>query len=708
MSDATDGQRDVYEQEQAKLHQVICEMEQQLEKLEQIPRYYGDDLVEQALDDLREQRRRTLRTALPEPYFGRLDFQETGSDGPRALYIGKRGIQDEETGDVLVVDWRAPVASLFYSFTGQTDTASYESPDGTVEGIVHLKRNLAIRQQTLQRVVDSYVRGEENLGVADEFLLYRLAEHKDHRLRDIVATIQAEQDRIIRADRNQAMVIQGVAGSGKTTAALHRLAYLLYQYQDRMRPDKVVIFAPNAMFLDYISDVLPELGVGDIRQTTFEAWAVHLLDEQVEVRDPSERWRAWFDAGAAQWQRADDVTQWKGSAAFRDHLATELADYEKNCVPDLDLEAWPGCRLEAPTIRTWFLEEYRHLPIAERRGRVLARIKRWIETEHKAIRDEDRKGERRKQALKRLKAYEKQWPEPTPIGFYTAVLNRLRDEWPDAGKSIERRGKRLVVAYEDLAPLVFLRDRLYGIDSAERFDHVVIDEAQDFSPFQVLVLRDHCPGSSFTILGDLSQSIYAFQGIHSWDQFLELFPEDQRGFYRLDRSYRSTMEIIHFANAVLRHGDEGLTLATPVFRSGDPVRVRAVPAEKRVHAVEDAIAELKGRGADTIAVVTRSDTDAEQLHAALSTAGIEANRIDPGQTDYRGGVSVLPIYLSKGLEFDAVILTDVDAEHYPLSALDAKLLYVGCTRALHWLQIVYSGDPSPLIADIESELYRAS
>ncbi|MGN7309216.1 HelD family protein, partial [Bacillus subtilis] len=184
----------------------------------------------------------------------------------------------EEVGEhPLVIDWRAPVASLFYSFTGGEASATYEAPEGLIEGLVYLKRNVVIRQRILERVADTYNRDSDQPAVSDEFLVYRLGENKDNKLRDIVSTIQAEQDQIIRAARNTALIIQGVAGSGKTTVALHRLAFLLYQYKEQVSAEKMVIFAPNHMFLDYISDVLPELGVGDIQQRTFPDWAMNLL-----------------------------------------------------------------------------------------------------------------------------------------------------------------------------------------------------------------------------------------------------------------------------------------------------------------------------------------------------------------------------------------------------------------------------------------------
>jgi len=278
-----------YEEEQTRLTETLSEIDRQLASIG--PRYYGDDYLEQVLDAKREDTRSRLTLLAAEPYFGRIDWREAGKPEAVPLYIGKRGMDRAGTNEPYVIDWRAPVASLFYSFTGGEAAVEYEAPDGVIAGEVHRKRNVSVRDRELQRVVDSYVRGGDNLGLSDEFLLYRLGERKDNRLRDIVSTIQAEQDEIIRAPKNKALIIQGAAGSGKTTVALHRLAYLLYRYQEQMRAERMIIFAPNAMFLDYISGVLPELGVGNVRQTTFADWALELLgDVKLAVADESERW----------------------------------------------------------------------------------------------------------------------------------------------------------------------------------------------------------------------------------------------------------------------------------------------------------------------------------------------------------------------------------------------------------------------------------
>jgi DNA helicase-2/ATP-dependent DNA helicase PcrA len=699
-----------------RLDSTVREIDRQLERLRGIPPYRGNDLTEQALEAVRESARRSLARAADEPYFGRLDWQEAGHDAPTPLYIGKAGIEDPDTGKLLVIDWRAPAASLFYSFTGGSETAAYESPEGTIEGLVYLKRNIVIRNRILQRVVDTYDRAGDSLAVTDEFLLYRLGENKDNKLRDIVSTIQAEQDRIIRAAKNAALVIQGVAGSGKTTVALHRLAFLLYQYRDQVRAERMMIFAPSRMFLDYISGVLPELGVGSIQQNTFADWALELLDHEVQLSDAGARLRHWFTAGPNR-PVADDRApgRWKGSIRFAELLCGCLARYEAGAVPPGDFEPWDGVTLPAATIRGWWEIENKHYPLMKRRERVLARMKRWLEMELEKVQEASRRKDLKKKASQRLRAYEKAWPELTPFAFYRALFEQegqppfyatdeLRRELPpEIAKASAAAFKKKLVDPEDLAPLVLIRDAFWGVAGEHKFDHTVIDEAQDFSPFQIELLRGHTRSDSFTILGDLSQGIHSYQGIVSWDEFTKLFPPEQTGYFELERSYRSTMEIIRFANHVLQRGVPEARLAVPVFRSGERIRLAAAGSDAAKAAV-DAVRRIRAGSAQTIAVITRTEEACAPVHAALRRAGIEAHLLGASQQQYSGGVSVVPVYLAKGLEFDAVVLIGVDEDAYEATPQDAKLLYVGCTRALHELWVVHGERPSALLADVPEEL----
>lgn len=711
------GIRNAYQEEQARLEQAIEEMEAHLNMLRAIPVYTGHDVTEQVLESIRENKRRNLEQAAPEPYFGRLDFQESGKLAPTPMYIGKFGIEKADSPELMVIDWRAPVASLFYSFTGGPEAASYDSPDGLIEGLIYLKRNLVVRKQILQRVVDTFDREQDAAAVTDEFLLYRLGENKDNKLRDIVSTIQAEQDAIIRGGKNSALVIQGVAGSGKTTVALHRLAYLLYHYRDQVKAEKMIIFAPNRMFLDYISGVLPELGVGHIQQTTFADWALELLDHEIKLADSADVLRYWFGIGESRPNMNDaSPGRIKGSIRFMERLERMLNAYEENAVPDADFSPWEGAKLSRRIIRQWYAVENKHEPLMKRRERVLARMKRWMEMELEKVWEVRLRKEYKKKAGARLRDYGKLWPDYTPFAFYKELFatNTAEDLQQTISEELRQStlalAKKKRVQLEDLAPLLYIRARFYGISGDLRFDHTVIDEAQDFSPFQVALLNLHTKNGSFSILGDLSQGIHAYQGILDWEELLSLFPDDRRAYYILNRSYRSTMEIIYFANEVLKKGlGEPPTLAVPVFRSGEPVELVQAESGALTELLLQEVRKHQSRHtAGSLALLARTEARCRELYEQLQAAGCgEARLILPGQQQYEGGISIVPVFMAKGLEFDTVLLIDVDAVHYTDSPQDAKLLYVGCTRALHELKLYCSGEPSPLVADIRGDFVKS-
>ncbi len=693
----TNALSEVFRDERERLLETFSEIERQRAAIG--PVYYGDDFVEQLLEGKREETRQRMAVLGAEPYFGRLDFREHGHPQAAPLYIGKRGMDRGDTGEPYIVDWRAPVASLFYSFTGGDNAVQYEAPEGTIEGEVHRKRNLQIRDKMLQRVVESYVRGGDNLGIGDEFLLYRLGEKKDNRLRDIVSTIQAEQDRIIRAPRNLALIIQGAAGSGKTTVALHRLAFLLYQYQGQIKAERMVIFAPNSMFLDYISGVLPELGVGNVRQTTFAEWALDRLEDEVTLAADSGEGRSWFSLEGGRPALDDKVPgRLKGSLRYRDWLDAELVRLEAEYLTDADFEAWDRCVLTANLIREWFDVEYRHYPLAKRRERLLGRMNRWLEMQLKEIGDARIRKDRAKMGKQRLKAFAKRLPEASPLAFYRSLFAQAPEWMPDAvAASTKASLKKGTVMPEDLAALVWIHRRFHG--PGEMFDHVVLDEAQDISPFQIALLNTMMAEPSFTILGDLAQGIHAYRGIARWEEFKEVFPEDRSAYHELRMSYRSTLEIIAFANRILPHTGTSLPPAEPVFRSGEPVKLIDVASgQERIRVIADFIADNRERGMQTIAIVARTDDNCRSLAAKLEAAGVDARLVAEGQTRYGGGVSVVPVYLAKGLEFDAVLIADADDAHYAANQQDAKLLYVACTRALHRLTLLHEGTLTPLVA----------
>ncbi|MGG4147033.1 UvrD-helicase domain-containing protein [Paenibacillus algorifonticola] len=686
-----------YQEEQERLARSLEEIQSQLSAIG--PRYTGDDFTEQMLDLQREERKRGLEIAFREPYFGRIDFQELPGDAKQALYIGKAGVAREGGKELIVIDWRAPIASLFYSFTGGDAAVTYDSPDGEIEGIVYLKRNLMVRQGELVRMVDSFTRGQEEEAVTDEFLLYRLGENKDNRLRDIVSTIQQEQDAIIRSGRSKALFIQGVAGSGKTTVALHRLAFLLYQYADRMRAERMVIFAPNRMFLEYISGVLPELGVGDIQQTTFADWALDLLELEVRMDDKTDTLEYWFEHYRSAEEIAEAPGRLKGSLDFKQAIDERLEQLEQSIVPLQPFEPVDKLVLMPEQMLEWYRTDYGEEPLMRKRERFVSRIRRWLESELKMRGIHDKKV--RAKALTRLNALAKKIPAYTAPKLYASFFQgkQAMGLVPKAiAAATAARLKAGTIAPEDLAPLAYIHLRLFGLQTTS-YDHIVIDEAQDYSPFQLEALRLCQQTPSLTVLGDLQQGIHAYAGIHSWQELTALYDEEQTGFFELNRSYRSTMEIIAFANRILGAMGAGVKAAVPVFRSGDAVELAPAQPSEWMDMLEQTVREWQADGSyQTIAVIGRTTEECAIIHAALNAAGVEASLVERGQPEYSGGLSVVPAYLSKGLEFDAVLIADAGELAY--TDQDAKLLYVGCTRALHKLKLVYQGSFTTLVADV--------
>ncbi|MFU1885853.1 HelD family protein [Bacillus wiedmannii] len=688
----------IFEEELQKMKDTLRTMDDQLEQLEKIPVYYGDDFKEQILESMRESNRQNLRIGVQEPYFGRLDFQEDGKEDVMPIYIGKVGVSHKDTMKPIVIDWRAPVASMFYSFTGGEELAFYQSPDGLVEGDVYLKRNISIRKRELERVVDTYVKGNEDVSHADDFLLYRLGENKDNKLKDIVSTIQSEQNDIIRAERNLPLLIQGVAGSGKTTIALHRLAFLIYEYREQLEAERMIVFAPNSLFLDYISSVLPELGVGNISQTTFPDWALRMLDDSVKLKQAEEKLKEAFSINRDEEKVM--LGKLKGTLEFKSFIEERMVQFEKELIPTSDFEAWDKAIIPVEDIKKWMQVEYKHYPLKKRRERLIGRMKRWIEIELKKYGETNEKKLLKKEATKRLNTYMKFWPKMSALSLYSSILKskEILEILPEElVKETEKNCRKKEVYVEDLPALIYIHHRITGIEIGQKFHHVVIDEAQDFSPFQVYVLKEITLGNSFTILGDLSQAIYDYQGIEDWSAFKEVFQET--GYYELTRSYRSTKEIIEFANEIIKNAEIPVGLATPVFRSGEEVKV--IHAEDQFNEIMKTLKHLQNEDVKTIAVIGRTDDECHDIYEKLTNAGLAVNVIEADQSKYEGGISVVPVYLAKGLEFDAVLLIDVDEEHYKNTKHDAKLLYVGCTRSLHDLWIFHSGEASSLIKGLK-------
>jgi len=619
--------------------------------------------------------------------------------------------------------------------------------DGNVEGRLLLKRQFSIEEGKLKEIFDI------DITTNDEFLQASLGANADSRLKEIVSTIQTEQNRVIRADMWEPLIVQGAAGSGKTTIALHRIAYLIYTYEKTFKPENFMIIAPTKFFLNYISEVLPELGVEKTRQTTFEEFAVGIIGQKLKIRDANEKLMSFIMNGLKEEEtRKNELlrkeSEFKRSMVFKSVLDEYIAEVEKSFIPREDFKLVSKTIYSYKEINKLFVEDYKKLPFIKRieeikkhltnrlkaqKGEIVEDAQKLCDKKILAIKQRLEEGEERQKLivgvidkknefLEKLELYSK-----TAVKEYVKRISRInpydyyRDFISDADRFYRLTEGRLdketadfirehtagvlssgSIDIEDIAPIMYLKLRIHGVDEKFPVRHIVIDEAQDFSVFQLYVLKNIIKDSSFTILGDLSQGIHSYRGIRDWEDVSSAVFDGRCKKLVLEQSYRTTIEIMEAANKVIaKLGNEKLVPAKPVIRHGQ--RVEVIRKESSREVAKDMAAKLrhlKQEGFKSIAVICKTTEKCKELHGYFKT-GKEAPRIiSEKDREYKGGVVIVPAHLSKGLEFDAVFIADADNETYTAGELDTKLLYVAMTRPLHRLYIYYTGTPSILLEDI--------
>nr|WP_283244996.1 UvrD-helicase domain-containing protein [Gehongia tenuis] len=577
--------------------------------------------------------------------------------------------------------------------------------------------------------------------VAQEaFLRDALSELKDNRLRDIVTTIQQEQNLVIRAPMNGPLLVQGAAGSGKTTIALHRIAYLLYAHQDTLTPKNLMILAPNPLFLDYISEVLPELGVEDVVQTTYVKLCQELMGKHGPKVAPADPLTLMLERNLTKdaAERMVRCGRYKGSLAFRKKAEDYLGHLQSAIMPEASLTLGKLRIYSRKELLRIFTEDFAPYPLvpriremekhlsfkmADSAARLVAYYEKDCQTRVNALKLRLPPGEERQhrilevyeardlrikevrtQAEERLKTYIAAFKVPTLLEAYQDFLAHYSADDPDllAQLAAENREELLAgrIRREDLAALVLLCHGLFGLSRKLSIQHVVMDEAQDFSPFELSLLGTLTGSESVTLMGDLAQSIHPFQGIESWKEVAEqCYQRAGLETMTLVTSYRSTTEIMAVAESVLAHfTSPERPAAKPVLRHGPAPRFYRVGEQQRLPALQ-ALALEFAESYSSVAVITKTPAAAKSLYSRLRK-NTAVHLITQKDTHYEGGVMVLPAALAKGLEFDAAILADVDRETYCENPLDCHLLYVSLTRPLHALAGVFSGEPSPLLSAV--------
>ena len=663
-------------------------------------------------------RLRQLHMATGQAYFARLDFTPAGCK-PETWYVGRWGVLDPVTLDPVVVDWRAPAANLYYS--GQIGPMDYEAPDGCVKGELTLKRMLTVRERRLVSLFDSGIVSQE------AYLQEILGTISSDRLREIVTTIQAEQNIVIRCPLNANLLVQGAAGSGKTTIALHRIAYLLYAFQKTLKPENMMILAPNPLFLSYISQVLPDLGVERVVQTTFEGWCREAVGSRMPKLKRESRLEKNLLLSDEERRQSGALVRMKGSLAMMRKLEAWLDGLQLKVLPPSGFRMAGVTLMERPELESIFLRDLKPFPLEKRIselkkivrkrvqgavtllkdryagmteqmvGRLKASVRDCPQRQEKirelyTVRDQ-RYREIDTRAEEYLSRYRDKFPLPDLTGIYRTFLEEaagLPDSLPEGDP---------VLRQEDLPLLVLICKAVYGLKTRQ-MKHIVIDECQDFSPFQVELLKQTNPAATFTLVGDLYQGIRSDEGIRSWDEWTGPVFRGRAELKQLTVSYRNTVEIMELSQAVAaRYPIPGVCETKPVLRHGEMPRiVRAENEKERLALITGQVHAWQREGYHSIALIEKTAEQARKLFRAVGKE-LDARLLSETDADYSGGVLILPAGIAKGMEFDCVGICDASADNFPDEEFLCRILYVMMTRPLHRLCLWHRGEPSPLLPE---------
>lgn len=639
--------------------------------------------------------------ALSRPYFGRIIFHDALLDKMETLYIGRGGISKDTTNQI-VIDWRAPVANAYYE--NGMGRCSYKAPDGSPIKIdLKNKRTYEIEKGKLLDYFDSEVIAN------DDLLTKYLAKNKQAVLGEIVATIQKEQNEIIRKSPYHNIIVQGVAGSGKTTVAMHRISYILYNYKERFKPDDFYIVGSNRMLLEYITGVLPDLDVYGVRQMTMEQLFTRLLYEDWEEgkykiksldkngnREIAKGSKKWFEDLEKYCQRVEAEAISRDSVYLnRKQFVEGIKDGRAGVFDETKAgEETPQnmvCLLDGETIETYVRDN----PAVSIQNKINMLNKRLVSK----IRDEFlRKGLQYTEAERKaiLKAYRGRFGGRIGKRSIYEMYQEFMTGQMKKGYAVELPEEAFDVY--DLAALSYLYKRVKEKDVISEAHHVVIDEAQDFGMMAYCVLKFCMTGCTYTVMGDVSQNIHFGYGLNDWEELRKLLlPDAMDSFGILKKSYRNTVEISDFATNILHHGQFPIYPVEPIIRHGSPVRVQQLSDRKAlINEAAHTCRDWQAKGLDTIAVVCRNKAQAATTAAELK-AYVEILESDMEKAVFGSGIMVLPVEYTKGLEFDAVLILDPTKETYPEDDGHARLLYVAATRGLHELCILHVGNPTELI-----------
>lgn len=665
------------------------------------------------------------------PYFARMDFKEENRDLEK-LYIGKISILDNKTAEPIIVDWRAPISNLYYE--GKIGSAEYECLGKKIKGDILLKRQYIIEKKQLKKYIDINVTGN------DELLQNALEEKADDRLKNIVATIQDEQNKIIRAKINSPLIVQGVAGSGKTTIALHRIAYLIYNYEKEFKPEEFMIIAPTKFFLNYISNILPDLGVNNVKQCTFEDFAYDVIGKKLKISDSNEKLviivnKEFDDINKGKIDIMIKEAKYKSSIKFKKIVDDYLLQIENNYIPKNDFYFKDYEIMSYNNINKLFKETYKMYNYNDRIKEIEKNLISELKKKSLLIIDDIRKkrskelqnltGENRikvfdkyekiiklleKDYKKIVKQYLNQISKKDCIQYYKEFIDGYLQNSDEVmiylKKNTSNNLQKNEISFEDLAPIMYIQYKIFGIKEKCKIKHVVVDEAQDYGEFQFDILKQILNSNSMTILGDIAQGVHYYRGIENWKKFIDVeFKNVKTVYTTLNKTYRTTKEIMEVANNVINKlpefEKEYIVLGEPVIDRKNSVNIKKNKnIDELISSINNRINEYLQNDYKSIAIIGKDMNECEEIEKKLRKTRKDIKLIKGKDSEYNSGISVIPSYLAKGLEFDCVIISNANEEKYTYSSLDTKLLYVTITRAMSKLDIFYTGEITGLLKNI--------
>ena len=609
-------------------------------------------------------KRRRLGKILDIPYFGRIDFEEKkNGSSVLPIYIGIHTFYDSQSKTNLIYDWRAPISGMFYDY--ELGKAVYTSPTGEINGDISLKRQYRIRKGKMEYMIES------SLTVHDEILQKELSSNADDKMKNIVTTIQREQNRIIRNEEAHVLIIQGVAGSGKTSIALHRIAYLLYTLKGNISSKDILIISPNKVFGDYISNVLPELGEESVPETSMEQILSGVLENKYKYQNFFEQVTELLEKTSSNFI---ERIKYKSSFEFISQLDKFILYMENNYFKATEVKLTRHITIPAEYIEEQF-RRFNRYPMRQRFEAMTDYILEMMKVQYYfTVTTADRN------LLK--KEIKKMFAGNNDLQVYKEFF-----EWIGKPELFKLRKNR-ILEYTDLAPLAYLHLALDGNITQCRVKHLLIDEMQDYSPIQYKVIQKLYPCRK-TILGDASQSVNPY-GSSTAAMIQKAFTTGE--VMKLCKSYRSTFEITSLAQKIQANNE-----LEPIMRHGEQPEIFPFKnAEEETTGIVNLVSDFRNSGYTSLGIICKTETQAKALAQKLQVHTDNISFLSSLSSAYTKGIVVTSAHMAKGLEFDEVIVPQADNQNYH-STIDKSMLYVAVTRAMHKITLTYSGIPNRFI-----------